>query len=124
MKRFVAGVALVTLGCLIYVFAEVQTFKIGYAIRRQEETKTLLLDRARALKYNIARMKSPANLEKRLQAHKVTLASPKTWQTIVMTGTAAPVRQPAMARSLWASPSILSKLFMGTAEAQAKESSS
>ncbi len=123
MKRFVAAVALITAACLVYVFAEVQTFKIGYTIRKQEEMKTQLLDRARALKYNIARLKSPANLEKRLMAHKVTLESPKTWQTIVMTGQ-APVKREMFAQSLISHSSLLSRIFMGTAEAQAKESSS
>ena len=123
MKRFVSAVVLVTVACLVYVFAEVQTFKIGYTIRKQEEMKTQLLDRARALKYNIARLKSPVNLERRLTAQKVLLESPKTWQTIVMAGQ-APVRREMFAQSLWNQPSILGKLFMGTAEAQAKESSS
>ncbi len=122
MKRFVAAVALVTIACLVYVFAEVQTFKIGYTIRKQEEMKTQLLDRARALKYNIARLKSPANLERRLMAHKVMLESPKTWQTIVMTGQ-APVKREMFAQSFFSQSSLLSKLFMGTAEAQAKETS-
>ncbi len=120
MKRFVTAVALVTAACLVYVYAEVQTFRIGYTIRRQEETRSQLWDRARALKYNIARMKSPANLERRLLAQKVTLSSPKTWQTIVMGQ--APARHEVFAKSLWSQP-ILSRLFLGTAEAQAKESS-
>ena len=85
MKRFAAGVVLVTVACLFYVYSEVQTTRIGYTIRRQEEMKTQLLDRARALNYNIARLKSPANLERRLVAQKVLLASPKTWQTWVLT---------------------------------------
>jgi len=123
VKRFVAGVFLVTLACLVYVYAEVQTFKIGYTIRKQEEMKTQLLDRARALNYNIDRLKSPANLERRLEAQKVLLASPKTWQTLVLTDRSAP-RSEAWAHSAWMHPSILAKFFVGTAEAQAKESSS
>ncbi len=122
MKRFLAGVVLVTIACLVYVFAEVQTFKIGYTIRKQEEMKTQLLDRARALSYNIARLKSPANLEKRLVAQKVTLASPKTWQTLVMTNR-APERRQTWAQSVWFHPSMMAKFLIGTAEAQAKESS-
>ena len=122
MKRFISAVALATMACLVYVYAEVQTFKIGYTIRRQEEMKTQLLDRARALHCNIARLKSPANLERRLTAQKVLLESPKTWQTLVMAGH-APVRREMFAQSLWNHPSVLSRFFIGTAEAQAKESS-
>ena len=122
MKRFISAVVLITLASLVYVFAQVQTFKIGYTIRKQEETKTLLLDRARVLKYNIARLKSPANLERRLTAQKVLLESPKTWQTLVMANQ-APACPAVWGQSVWYHPSILAKLFVGTAEAQAKESS-
>ncbi len=122
MKRFVAGVVLVTIACLAYVYAEVQTFKVGYTIRRQEEMKTLLLDRARALKYNISRLKSPENLEKRLMAQKVLLSSPKTWQTLILTDRPAQRREDWM-HAGWMHPSVITKFFVGTAEAQAKESS-
>ena len=122
MRRFVAGVILVTMACLFYVFAEVQTFRIGYTIRKQEEIKTQLLDRHRALEYNIARLGSPANLERRLAAQKVLLQSPKTWQTIVLDGGAV-ARRGSWAESAWFHPSVLGRFFVGTAEAQAKESS-
>ena len=129
MKRFAAAVVLVTLACLGYVYAEVETFKIGYTIRKQEEMRTQFLDRARALKYNIARLKSPANLEKRLAAQKVLLESPKTWQTLVVTN--QPTVQPGWQtnshliwmQSVLTHPSIVPRFFVGTAEAQAKESS-
>ncbi len=122
MRRFIAGVIGVTMACLVYVYTEVQMTKIGYTIRRQEEMKTQLIDRTRALKYNIARLKSPANLEKRLIAHNVLLSSPKTWQTLVLTGQPA-LRREALAQSTWYNPTMLAKFFVGTAEAQAKESS-
>ncbi len=124
MRRFVSGVVLVTFACLVYVYAEVQTFQVGYKIREQEEMKTQLLDRGRALKYNIARLKSPANLEKKLTAQNVQLKSPKTWQTLVLTGPKGPIHRESWGRILWAHPSMFAKFFVGTAEAQAKESSS
>ena len=119
MKRFVATLALATIAALTYVSQEVEAVKIGYMIRKQEETKTLLLDRARALNYNIARLKAPATLEKRLTAQKISLQSPKSWQTLVMPG--AGQRQ-AATRSLLPQPQILGKFFVGTAQAEAKES--
>lgn len=123
MKKFIGAVVFVTVGCLAYVFAEVETFKVGYTIRKQEDMKTQLLDRARALKYNIARLKSPANLERKLIAQKILLESPKSWQTLVL-NRRAPERQRAdWVRTVWNNPAFLGKLFIGTAEAQAKESS-
>ena len=121
MRRFLAMVALGTIASLGYVSQEVEAVKIGYTIRKQEETKTLFLDRARALKYNIARLKAPNTLEKRLTAQKISLQSPKTWQTLVISSGEAQ-RKPAAEASLLSSSPMLGKLFMGTAQAEAKES--
>ncbi len=121
MKRFMTGLVLVTIASLSYVFAGVQTFQIGYTIRKQEEMKVQLLDRARALKYNIAKLKSPANLEKRLLAQKVLLASPKTWQTLVLADQAR-TQSTSWTQSVLANPALWGKFLVGTAEAQAKES--
>ena len=120
MKRFLVMVALGTIASLGYVSQEVEAVKIGYTIRKQEETKTQFLDRARALKYNIARLKAPNTLEKRLTAQKISLQSPKSWQTLVIS--AGGQRRTAAETSLLSQPPILSKLFMGTAQAEAKES--
>ena len=120
MKRFLSMVALATLASLLYVSQEVEAVKIGYTIRKQEETKVLFLDRARALKYNIARLKAPNTLEKRLTAQKISLQAPKTWQTLVIaSGTG---KRQAPGPSLLQPPPILAKLFLGTAQAEAKES--
>ena len=120
MRKFVTTLAIVTLGALTYVSQEVEAVKIGYTIRKQEETRTLLLDRARALNYNIARLKAPATLEKRLSAEKISLQSPKSWRTLVISPTAG---QPGSAVRPWlVQPSVLNKFFVGTAQAEAKES--
>ncbi len=116
MKRFGFGLALATLASLFYVYAEVEAVKIGYDIRKIEETKLQALDRGRALKYNIARLKAPHTLERRLQAQRIQLESPKQWQTLVMPG----VRK---SHAAVARPQVFGKLFMGTARAEAKESS-
>lgn len=82
MKRFIAITILMTLFGLFYVHLEVEAVRIGYRIRKQDETKTLFLDRARALKYNIARLSAPSVLEKKLLAQKIELSAPKSWQTL------------------------------------------
>ena len=120
MKRFLTLLALVTVAALFYVYQEVEAVKIGYTIRKQEETKMLFLDRARALKYNIARLKAPINLERRLLSARIVLQSPKSWQTLVLSPPAAP--KPGVADSLFGHPAFLGKLFVGTAQAEAKES--
>lgn len=117
MKKFVAIVVLLTLGGLLYVYEEVEAVKIGYRIRKQDEFKVQLLDRARALKYNIAQLKAPHNLERRLSAQRIMLESPKSWNTLVMPGPTGK----KLASSMAPAP-LLGRFFMGTAQAEAKES--
>jgi hypothetical protein len=119
MKRFFAALALVMTASLFYVYQEVEAVKVGYVIRKQQETRTQFLDRARALKYNIARLTSPNNMERRLSAQRIVLQSPKTWQTLVIGQPKKP--DPKMAQMFAARPSFLGKLMVGTAQAEAKE---
>ena len=120
MKRFITCLVLATIACLSYVYQEVEAVKVGYMIRKQEETKTLYLDRARALKYNIARLKAPNNLERRLLNARIVLQAPKSWQTLVISPSA--VKQSDAARSLLSRPPLFGKFLVGTAQAEAKES--
>ena len=111
-----------TFAALVYVYAEVEAVKIGYGIRKQEQMKTQALDRARALKYNIDRLEAPHNLERRLEAQRIQLESPRQWQTLVMSG-AAGIKQAGISQqSLFQSPHFFSRFFVGTAQAEAKES--
>jgi|GEM_PF-5997902 len=112
MIRFALVLSILTMAGLTYVYEEVEAVKTGYMIRKQEESKVLLLDRGRALKYNIAHLKAPANLERRLASRQIVLGAPKAWQTVILPGT-SPRSMPA--------PALLSKFFVGTAQAEAKE---
>lgn len=121
MRRFLAGLITVTVAGLVYVYTEVEAMKIGYRIRKQEETKTAFIDRARALTYNIAKLRAPNNLVRRLAAQKIELQSPKAWQTVVMPG----ARPEAVSRAslLQGAPDMpaLARFFIGTARAEAKD---
>lgn len=121
MTRFMAAIATVTLGCLLFVHLEVETVKAGYVIRKQEEVKLQALDRARALKYNIASLKAPHNLERRLLAQKITLASPEQWKTLVMPGAGSEIKSSGMNDYPAYSAPFFTKFFVGTARAEAKE---
>jgi len=123
MKRFMALVVLVTLAALFYVYEEVQAVQIGYTIRKQEETKTLLLDRARALKYNISKLKAPNNLERKLLAQRIVLASPKSWQTLVIANPAQEASRQGFIPTAISRPPFFTKFFVGTAQAEARETS-
>lgn len=120
MRRFLTFLILSTGASLVYVSQEVEAVKIGYTIRKQDEAKTLMLDRARALQYNIERLKAPGNLERRLSAQKIVLQSPKSWQTLVMSPAHAKPGQAAA--SMMAKQPLFTKFLVGTAQAEAKES--
>ena len=119
MRRFLSTLTLMVFAALFYVSQEVEAVKIGYTIRKQEESRTLFLDRTRALKYNIARLKAPNTLEKRLIAQKINLQAPKSWQTLIISPASA--RTQAVARSLLDQRPFLTKFLVGTAQAEAKE---
>lgn len=122
MKRFLSFVICTTLAGLVYVTTEVEAVKIGYTIRKQEESKVQMLDRSRALKYNIASLKAPHNLERRLLAQRILLESPKQWQTLVIANGQG-AKKPAAAQAS-VQPPFFTKFFVGTAQAEAKEPSS
>ena len=119
MKQFVALLLCATLAGLCYVYEEVEAVKIGYEIRKKDEKKTLLLDRARALKYNIAHLQAPHNLEKKLSAQRIELQAPKSWQTLVFADDRA--KGSGIAGNTLNRP-FISRFFVGTAQAEAKES--
>ena len=122
MRRFAAFMICLTLAGLVYVTAEVEAVKIGYTIRKQDELKVQALDRIRALKYNIGRLEAPHTLERKLLAQKIQLESPRQWQTLVLAGPAGAKGQPLAQGSLFQSPHFFGRLFVGTAQAEAKES--
>ena len=122
MRRFAAFVICLTLAGLVYVTAEVEAVKVGYTIRKQDEMKVQALDRARALKYNIDRLEAPHNLERKLLAQRIQLESPRQWQTLVVAGPAGMKGRPFAQESLFQSPHFFGRLFVGTAQAEAKES--
>lgn len=122
MRRFAAFVICITLAGLVYVYAEVEAVKIGYGIQKQEQFKTRALDRARALKYNVNRLEAPHNLERKLQAQRIQLESPRQWQTLVISPSAGIKRAGISQQSLFQSPHLFGRFFLGTAQAEAEES--
>lgn len=123
MARFVGLIVSITFAGLVYVTAEVEAVKIGYQIREQQEMKVQALDRLRALKYNINQLKAPGNLERKLEAQRILLESPKQWQTLVVSNGPAAKNQ-GLAQASMARPLFFSRFLVGTAQAEAKESQS
>ncbi len=123
MKRFALMLILSTLTGLFYVYEEVEAVKIGYQIRQQEQVKSLSLDRSRALKYNIAQLKSPETLERRLETQSIRLQAPKSWQTLAPRVSQGQNQVSWLQGPWFGNPPFFTKFFLGTAQAEAKESS-
>ena len=121
MAKFVSFLLCATLAGLFYVYGEVEAVRIGYTIRQQQESKAQALDRSRALKYNIAHLKAPHNLERRLLSQHILLESPKAWQTLVLPDGSHP-RNPGGLDAASNRPPFFARFFVGTAQAEAKES--
>lgn len=121
MGRFASFLVCVMFAGLFYVYLEIGAVKVGYEIRQQEATKTQALDRERALKYNVARLKAPHNLERRLTAQRILLEAPKEWQTLVLGGRAGS-HQAVRAQAALNQPPFFAKFLLGTAQAEAKDS--
>ena len=122
MRRFAAFVICMTFAGLLCVYAEIEAVKTGYRIQKQEQMKIQALDRSRALKYNIARLEAPHNLERKLLAQRIQLESPKQWQTLILTGSDGGKQPPISQQTFFQGPHFFSRLFVGTAQAEAKES--
>ena len=120
MRRFTVFLVCATVAALLYVSMEIEAVKIGYAIHKQDEIKVQLLDRSRALKYNIARLEAPHNLERRLMAQKILLTPPKEWQMLILANSQKVAPHVQGVNSLRQPPYFL-KFFVGTAQAEAKD---
>ncbi len=121
MNRFLSALLCLTLGGLSYVYLEIQAVTVGYTIRKQEEQKTMALDRGRALNYNIAMLKAPHNLERKLAAQKIVLEAPRSWNTLIV---ADPNASKAGAMQSMSLAPLMNKFFVGTAQAEARERAS
>lgn len=124
MRRFTALLVLSTFAGLFYVYEEVEAVKIGYFIRQQEQSRSLALDRFRALKYNIARLKAPETLERKLEALRLKLEAPASWRTLVRVNPSDRGAKPTgFSRPWFGNPAFFTRFFLGTAQAEAKETS-
>lgn len=120
MSRLVAVLVSVTLAGLLYVYTEIEAMKTGYTIRKQQEIRMLCVDRARALQCALARLKAPHNLEQKLLAQRTRLDTPKSWQKLVLPQSGIRNTLTA-AEPVYRAPFFL-RFFVGTAQAEAKES--
>ena len=80
--KFSISLVFVTVVALLYVHQQDQLLKISYKINANEKDATRLLDQNRSLIYNITRIKSPVNLDKKFLASKKEYSIPQQWQIV------------------------------------------
>jgi len=96
--RFSLLLVLATMMALLYVHQQVQLVKISYEIESNEKAMRTFLDQHRTLLYNVTRLKSPVNLEKRFLAANKEFGVASPWQIVTVPAPQmAPPRQPAPA---------------------------
>lgn len=67
---------------LLCVWQEVELIKVGYQIDNTKLEITQLLDRNRALRYNVANLSSPSRLARELVARDLGLAPPDSLELV------------------------------------------
>lgn len=72
MKKALIAIITVTLFSGIYVYQNARLLEYSYSINSSRKSLSLLIDRNRALRYNISRLESPARLERAIMANQET----------------------------------------------------
>jgi len=97
MKRPLVTILILTLLSIGYVFQHAKTLEHSYQINSCKKNLSLLIDRNRALRYNIAKLEAPARLEKAItaktQAEEIYM--PLTYYKLNIEKMPEPYMQPA-----------------------------
>lgn len=64
MKKVLTAIMAVTLLSSLYVYQHARLIEYSYSINTSKKSLSLLIDRNRALRYNVSKLESPARLEK------------------------------------------------------------
>lgn len=125
MRKFIIGVLIISLLSILYVFQHTKLLEYSYTINSNQRYISLLIDQNKQLRYNVARLETPARLEDVMLAKEETeVYSLKRWYKIrVREGKATlPSRRVvASASSFIRTAKVLLSMFSVDAEAIAKE---
>ncbi|NQT90132.1 MAG: hypothetical protein HQ558_02645 [Candidatus Omnitrophica bacterium] len=70
MRKFVVGVLIMSFFASFYVFQQTRLLEYSYHINSNQKSISLLVDQNRQLRYNVARLETPARLENIIIAKK------------------------------------------------------
>ncbi|MCM8778568.1 MAG: hypothetical protein NC898_00880 [Candidatus Omnitrophica bacterium] len=122
VTKFLSFVFIFTSLTLIYVWQNIHQIELSYQILEREKVIAKLQDQNRILEYNVAQLKSPAYLERKILAKHMGL---KYTQPTVMISRSEKEKQNYLNYTrkffLWQKiNSLISKLFSLRSEAEAK----
>ncbi len=80
--KIIISIFTLTLAALLYVNQQVLIYQMGLKIKDNHQVYSKIVDRNRALVYNVLNLKSPVSLEEKLLAKKVELGMPHKWQVV------------------------------------------
>jgi len=82
MYKFLCTVIILTTLSLGYVAQQVKLVEYSYRINDSRKRLCLLIDENEGLRYNVASLKSPASLKRRLASSEIELNVPQKWHSI------------------------------------------
>ena len=93
LGKVLAGFMIVTAGTLLYVHERVEMLRISYRIYKKSSALSEKSEEFRRLKFEVAELRSPEALERRLGEWSISLTLPKEIRVLKV---AAPLNQPAI----------------------------
>ena len=75
--KIIISILLFAVVALIYAHQEVEILKTSFLINKHNKELSFLLDRYRALVYNLSQLESPERIEKTLSVNEIALCMPK-----------------------------------------------
>jgi hypothetical protein len=82
LGKFLIGFAVVTSALLLYVHEKVEILRVSYRIHEKSRHLSEKAEEFRRMKFEVAQLRSPQNLEKRLGELELPLALPKQIQAL------------------------------------------
>lgn len=82
MYKFLCSIIVITSLSLTYIYQQVQLVEYSYRINNSHKRLCLLIDQNEGLRYNVASLKSPDNLTRRLASNNIKLDTPQNWYNI------------------------------------------
>jgi len=124
MRKFFCVITIITTLLLSYISQQIKLLEYSYSIHKNSKNLCLLIDQNKSLRYNVANLESPVNLEQKLQYDNTELGVPGNWHYIRLAKAQpnqAEINKAAYDGSFKIAAKVLLNIFTPKAEAIAQE---